>query len=607
MKLTERINIVCWVLYCLTLLISVHWLWQHSYDQLQSSNQQQLDRFNRHLDSQLQHFAFIPQLMSRQGIIINAFMSPNNSAQLDITNHHLTSINEIIGASDTYLLDVLGNTIAASNWSQKDTFIGDNYAFRPYYQNAIQGDNAQYFALGSTSGKRGYYFSYPVSYAAEIIGVIVVKMDMSLIEKDWIGKEQHFLVSDNNDVVFISSEKNWLFKSLSPLTDTQAKAILSSRRYLDKEIDSIPITGDLQTNATTLTIANKKPFSNYYLSLLIISKDKNWHVRVFAPLEPILLDCLLLVLFVSLFYLLIYLTFTLFKQKQNRLQERALSEAKSKQRLEYKVMQRTSALHAQIEERHKAESALRSTQKELIQSAKLAVLGQLSASISHELNNPLSAIRTYAENAVVFLERGQLVQVSSNLTRISLLTERMAKISSQLKSFARKSNGELQVIALQPVIFAAHELLKPQLKANKTQLEMQLPDDAVYVKAEPIQLEQIIVNLLSNALQSMQLSEDKQIIIKIDIVETSVNIKVLDKGTGIDKKHLPHLFDPFFTTKESGLGLGLSISQQIITNMQGTLSAKNRQIQGAAFTITLPLIIDRIVGNKNEAGDEHSI
>jgi two-component system C4-dicarboxylate transport sensor histidine kinase DctB len=586
-------------------VISVRWLWQYSYDQLQSSNQQQLDRFSRHLDSQLQHFAFIPQLLSRQGIIINTFMMPNNSAQLDITNRHLTSINDIVGASDTYLLDVEGNTIAASNWSKKDTFIGDNYAFRPYYQHAIQGENAQYFALGSTSGKRGYYFSFPVSYAAEIIGVIVVKMDMSLIEKDWIGKEQHFLVSDNNGVVFISSEKDWLFKSLSQLTAQQATSILNSRRYLDKKIQAIPITGDLQTNGTTLSIANKKPFSNYYLSLLTVSKDKHWHVRVFAPIESILLDCLLLVLFITLFYLLIYLTFTLIKQKKIRHQEQALSEAKSKQRLEYKVMQRTSALQAEIEERHKAESALRSTQKELIQSAKLAVLGQLSASISHELNNPLSAIRTYADNAVVFLERNQLEQVGSNLTRIALLTERMAKISSQLKSFARKSNGELQVIALQPVIFAAHELLKPQLKANRTSLMLQLPEPAVHVKADPIQLEQILVNLLSNALQSMQLSEDKEITISLNIEQTSATIKVLDKGTGIDKKHLPHLFEPFFTTKESGLGLGLSISQQIISNMQGTLSAQNRSIQGAEFTITLPLILDGQSHNKIRSEGHH--
>ena len=606
-KLSKHITIVYLFIYCLTLIVSINLLWQHSFQQLQTSNQQQLDRFNRHLESQLGHFAFIPQLLSRQGIIIDALMSPHNSAQLDLTNRHLRSINNIVGASDTYLLDVKANTIAASNWLKEASFVGDNYAFRPYYHDAMRGEQGQYFALGSTSGRRGYYFSYPVKYAAEVIGVVVVKMDLSLIEKDWIGKEQHFLVSDMNNIVFISSEEKWLFKSLSPLSDNQKQTILNSRRYLEKTIGSVSINGDLQQNASILTTANKKPFSNYYLSLLNVSESKNWNVRVFAPIAPIIIDILILFTFISLLYLLLYLTFMLIKQKRNRFQEQALLAIKSKRELEYTVMQRTSALQAEVEERHKAESALRSTQKELIQSAKLAVLGQLSASISHELNNPLSAIRTYAENAVLFLERNQLDHVSNNLTRIGLLTERMAKISSQLKSFARKPNGELQIIALQPVIFAAHELLKPQLKANKANLTIALPDTPVNVKAEPIQLEQIIVNLLSNALQSMQHSDDKQIIIKLAVqLENKQDdkgplaiIKVLDKGTGIDKKHLPHLFEPFFTTKETGLGLGLSISQQIISNMKGSLSAQNRPAAGAEFTITLPLVINSLFSESN--------
>ncbi|WP_298941947.1 ATP-binding protein [uncultured Psychromonas sp.] len=612
-KLSKHITLVYLFMYCLTLVVSINLLWQHSFQQLQTSNQQQLDRFSRHLESQLGHFAFIPQLLSKQGIIIDALMSPHNTAQLDLTNRHLRSINNIVGASDTYLLDAKATTIAASNWLKETSFIGDNYAFRPYYQDAIRGEQGQYFALGSTSGRRGYYFSYPIKYAAEVIGVVVVKMDLSLIEKDWIGKEQHFLVSDMNDIVFISSEEKWLFKALSPLSDKQRQAILSSRRYLEKSIESVSIKGDLQQNASILTTANKKPFSNYYLSLLSVSIIQDWSVRVFAPIAPIIIDILILFTFISLLYLLLYLSFIVIKQKRNRFHEQALLEIKSKRELEYTVMQRTSALQAEVEERHKAESALRSTQKELIQSAKLAVLGQLSASISHELNNPLSAIRTYAENAVLFLERNQLDNVSNNLTRIGLLTERMAKISSQLKSFARKPNGELQVIALQPVIFAAHELLKPQLKANKVNLTIELPETPVNVRAEPIQLEQIIVNLLSNALQSMQHSDDKQIIIilAVQLEDKQDNkplaiIKVLDKGTGIDKKYLSHLFEPFFTTKETGLGLGLSISQQIISNMKGTLSAQNRPTTGAEFTITLPLVMNSLLNESNIMNNDRS-
>jgi len=588
-SLRRRVTLLWLFLYCLTLIISIHWLWQYSYQQLQITNQQQLDRFSRHIDSQLSHFSFIPQLLSRQGIIINALTASDNSAQLDLTNRHLDSINKIVGALDTYLLDKHGTTIAASNWNKTSTFIGNNFAFRPYYQDAIQGEPGRYFALGSTSGKRGYYFSYPVNYAAETIGVVVVKMNLALIEKDWAGKEQSFLVTDLNNVVFISSEIKWLYHSLSPLSVQQKKVLRETRRYLDRQIDYVPISGNLNANASLLTLENEAWLPTYYLSLIKAFDDEQWNVRVLAPITPILFDILLLFLLITLLYMLLYLSLILIKQKQTRHQEQVLAEIKSKQKLEFTVMQRTSALQAEVQERHKAEAALRSTQKELIQSAKLALLGQLSASISHELNNPLSAIRSYAENAVLFLDRDKLDQVSNNLSRITYLTERMAKISSQLKSFARKSNGELKIIALQPVILAAHELLKPQLKANKTELSMQFPTHSIYVKAEPIQLEQIIVNLLSNALQSMQDSEHKLIQIELIVESDIAKIKVLDLGTGIDEAHLPHLFDPFFTTKKTGLGLGLSISQQIISNMQGTLTAKNRVASGAEFCVCLPV------------------
>lgn len=586
----RRITLLLLCLYSITLIIGVNWLWQVSYQNLTDSNQQQLDRFSRHLDNQLGRFAYIPRLLSRQAIISKTLKDADNTAQLDVANYHLQSINNIIGASDTYLLDAHGTTIAASNWSKETTFIGNNFAFRPYYQDAMQGKQGQYFALGSRSGERGYYFSYPVSHAAEILGVIVVKMDLSLIEKDWMAKDQQFLVTDNNNVVFISSNKNWLFHSLTPLTTEIKTTILNSRRYLSQKINSLSITGDLAKSSTLLTFGGNSALSKRYLSLLKTSQQQDWTIRVLAPITPILINITMLILFISLFYMLLYLIYVLIKQKQSRHEEQVSSQAKAKQQLEFQVMRRTSALHAEIDERQKAERALRSTQKELIQSAKLAVLGQLSASISHELNNPLAAIRSYAENAIVFLERDSIEQASNNLTRISALTERMAKISSQLKSFARKSNDELTVISLQPVLLASHELLKGQLKTHQSTLTMNMPDCEIHVKAEPIQLEQIVVNLLSNALQAMEDCQHKDIRVNLFTEQDQAIIEVMDTGVGIKESDLQYLFEPFFTTKKTGLGLGLSISQQIMTNMHGIIEAKNRENHsGAIFTIRLPI------------------
>lgn len=585
----RRVTLLLIFFYFLTLILSVNWLWQFSYERLISANQEQLERFSRHLENQLERFVYIPQLLSRQGIIVETLKADDNSAQRDITNHHLESINEIIGASDTYLLDASGTTIAASNWSKSISFIGHNFAFRPYFQQAMNDQRGHYFALGSTSGQRGYYFSYPVKYAAEILGVVVIKMDLSSIEKDWSGKAQHFMVTDKNHIIFISSETSWLFRSMVPLSTALQNEISNSRRYLSREIKSLSFSGDLNKSPTSLRFNAAGQVGKNYLSLTKTLKNVDWQVRVLTPTTSLLINITMLILFLSLFYLLIYLVHVLISQKQSRHKEQVLLQAKAKQQLEFQVMQRTSALRAEIDERRKAERALRETQKELIQSAKLAVLGQLSASISHELNNPLAAIRSYAENAITFLNLDKNDKVSNNLTRITYLTDRMAKISSQLKAFARKSDGELSLISLQPVLLAAHELVKPQLKASQVLLEMDLPDKPVQVKAEPIQLEQIVVNLLSNAIQAMEECEEKQIKITLSVQDNQAQVEVIDIGIGIKQSDLTLLFEPFFTTKETGLGLGLSISQQIITNMHGKIWAKNRQNQGAKFCISLPL------------------
>lgn len=589
MRHSQRATLVLIFLYLLTLALSVNWLWTFSYERLITTNQEQLERFSRHLENQLDRFVYIPQLLSRQGILIDTLKAVNNSAQRNITNHHLESVNKIIGASDTYLIDAEGTTIAASNWSKNTSFIGHNFAFRPYFQQAMNGQRGHYFALGSTSGQRGYYFSYPIKYAAGVLGVVVIKMDLSSIEKDWSDKEQHFLVTDKNHIVFISSKTSWLFKSLTPLSTELKNQILNSRRYLSREINALSFSGELDKSPALLRLNANKRLGKNYLSLTKTLPNVDWQVRLLVPTTSILLNITLLIVFLSLFYLSVYLVYILRSQKQSRHKEQTLLQAKAKQQLEFQVMRRTSALHAEIDERRKAERALRNTQKELIQSAKLAVLGQLSASISHELNNPLAAIRSYAENAVIFLQRDKIEKVSNNLTRIIYLTERMAKISSQLKAFARKSNGELSIITLQPVLLASYELVKPQLKASQVLLQMNLPDKPVQVKAEPIQLEQIVVNLLSNAIQAMEECKEKKIEIILSVNSQQAQIEVLDTGMGIKESDLAKLFEPFFTTKEMGLGLGLSISQQIIKNMHGKIWATNRQDQGAKFCVSLPL------------------
>ena len=161
-----RIPILLMAIYSLLMVFGGHWVWSTSHESLLNDHQSKLDRFSVHISSQLDKFAHIPELLSKDKELVDALHSPSNSAQIELTNRYLEHVNSVIQASDTYLLDSIGTTIAASNWNQPHSFIRRNFAFRPYYQEAIQGNENQYFALGSTSGKRGYYYSYPVSYAA---------------------------------------------------------------------------------------------------------------------------------------------------------------------------------------------------------------------------------------------------------------------------------------------------------------------------------------------------------------------------------------------------------------------------------------------------------
>ena len=265
--------------------------------------------------------------------------------------------------------------------------------------------------------------------------------------------------------------------------------------------------------------------------------------------------------------------------------------------LETRVEERTSDLSEtnirltrEIEEHHRTEAALRQTQDELIQAAKMAALGQMSTGISHELNQPLAAIRSYADNARALMDHDRMEDVRGNLYQISELTERMAQISAQFKAFARKTKGQLVSVSLTAAVENSLKILAPRIKEAQAGIKVHQEDDEFHVIADSVQLEQVLINLIGNALQAVEPRDERLVEIKEKGEADSVTIMVRDTGPGIAPEHLPRIFDPFFTTKEEGLGLGLglSISHRIVTGMNGKLTADNHPHGGAIFTLTLP-------------------
>jgi len=567
--------------------------WNISIKNLQDNSQQQLEQFISHIDAHLARFQFIPQLISKNQLLVDQLKEPMNSSRINVTNYFLEEMNTIIGASDTYLMDAQGLTLAASNWQSEQSFINKNFSFRPYFTEAIKGNLGRYFALGSTSGQRGYYFAYPIRYAAKNLGVIVVKMDLSDIELQWSKRKIQFIISDPQGIIFITTQPEWLYQSIKPLSPETHKKITLSQRYSGVSIKNLDlkILRSISADTRIVSIDNdKKAFHNNYLSIQKNMPRAGWDIRILTPLNDVRNNRIITLMVLFLTAALVLLMIFLARQKRKRQQERESFQQEAKKQLEDQVIVRTTDLRHEIEE-HKR------TQNELIQTAKLAVLGQMSASISHELNNPLAAIQTYAENARQFLGLNKTVKVDENLSRIIQLSNRMSKISSQLKFFSRKSINSMEQINVQAVIQSAVDIVSTQDKNSHTIIHIKNHAPELKALADIIQLEQILINLINNALQAVENKDNGKITIATEVKNNTVLIHVEDNGPGIDSKFFQKIFDPFFTTKKMGLGLGLSISARIMKCMNGQLLVSNRDEGGAKFTISL-LVSKEVVADK---------
>jgi two-component system C4-dicarboxylate transport sensor histidine kinase DctB len=415
-------------------------------------------------------------------------------------------------------------------------------------------------------------------------------MDLSKIEKYWSERHSHFIVSDLDGIIFITTNLDWLYKSIVPLTAKSLERIETSRRYADSNIQELKLTNraTVSDNSLILQISTGDS-TNEYLTNYRNMQKAGWSVRILTPLEDIrrqsfisAFTMLLLALSILLISLLIWLWY-------RRHQEHERIQQEAQKQLEMKVSLRTADLQNEIDEHKQTEKTLRETQGELIQTAKLAVLGQMSASISHELNNPLAAIRSYADNARKFLSIDKDDKADDNLQRIAELTDRMSRISSQLKFFSRKSSGQLEPVNIALVIQTAIEISRPQFKQLPINVDTQRVGSDIIAHVDIILLEQVLINLINNAIHAIGSHTPGTITIATEQDDEQIMIHVDDTGPGIDEQKLEMIFEPFYTTRESGLGLGLSISARIIDSMNGKLTAENLTMGGARFTIALPV------------------
>lgn len=548
-------------------------------EQLAEQNRQTLDLYVANLLGTLRRYEELPQILGGLPVLRQALQQPGDPLLQKIANEALADIRRRTGADVIYLLQPDGTTQVASNWAQADSFVHRNFAFRPYYREAMQGRLARFFGLGTTSIKRGYYFASAVKEGSRIIGVLVVKVDLEHIERLWGNSPEQLLVIDNYRVVILSSREDWRFHASRPLSAAERDEIHANIPYPVQ--DPKPLR--LQQSA--------------WLSQSRTLPETGWTVSIYAPRTLIERPVRSVLLIGGATLLALLLLLTLLTLSRRHYLDRIALEAEAKRQLEERVLERTrelenanAQLQQEVHEREQAQRELMRAQDEVVQAGKLTALGTMSASISHELNQPLAAIRSYADNARVLLDHQRTEDARGNLEQISDLTTRMASIIAHLKAYARGARRAPENVQLQPAIEDALSMVASRRRAMNVELLRDVPDAPLWVQAGETRLRQILGNLLTNALDALaEKAPPRRLWVIASQDQHGVTLTLRDNGPGFSEDALAHAHEPFFTTKTTakGLGLGLAICDNLLRALGGRLEMGNHLEGGAVVRLHL--------------------
>lgn len=537
----------------------------------------------------------LPLLLAQDRDVVDTLSSGDPAARTALSR----KLEELIAPTKAAVIYVVadnGIAVSASNWREEKSFVGNDYTFRSYFTRGMKEGGAEHFALGTVSHRPGLYISHRVGSAEQPLGVVVAKMEFDQLEADWRDTQRPAFVTDDNNVVLISSIPSWRFMTTEPLPQSSLSAIRESLQFGDAPLLPLPMTRleTLAPDADIIRVLLPGGGQIRYLQISVPVASNGWHFRYLLPIDGAVAADMREFRLVAALALLVVLAVTAVWIRRRQLaQAQIIGAQAAREELERRVEERTSALsltrdnlQAEISNRKSTEIKLQAVQQDLVQANRLAILGQVAAGVAHEINQPVATIRAYADNSKVFLERQQIQPVKENLDLIASLTERIGAITDDLKALSRRGRTGAEPVLLADVFEGAVLLLQSRFTGSLDMLVIEPTEQELEVMGSRLRLEQIFINLLQNALEAVEGRETGQVTVSTVVTGDKVSICVADNGPGIAPDILAELFQPFNSSKDKGLGLGLVICKDIVTDYGGQLDVETGDA-GTRFTVHL--------------------
>ncbi len=702
-------NTGLWTLYALLAVLLAWWAGEWA---AQRERRVQVEAIHRTIEVQalglrgtVARYNHIPFVTAQHPDIRALLLAPQDKALVAKVNRYLQETSQRVGSNALYLMDAKGLTLAASNWQQADSFVGENYGFRPYFKDALAGHDGFFYAIGSNTRVPGMFISAPVRTGhAAPLGVLAIKVSLRDIEDAWRRTKDPVYLADAYGVIFLGSMDAWQYKATQPLSAQALAWIRANRQYGDRLDFAAPAWQQVRVpgEASYETRAVLAQRQQQFLSLDEELPEFQWKLVVMTDLSPVNWARWAGQALTVLLALVLWLAFKVFQQRERRYSELRRHRVELEQRVRERtaelqeahafrkamgdslvvgmrardlqgriiyanpalcditgysagelvgqlppypywhpddmekhwqdnaaVLSGKSALRGfesrirhkdghdvttmiysaplidgsgqhsgwmssvlDISEQKRAEEQQRLQAASMQRTSRLATLGELASTLAHELGQPLMALVSFAGAAQAFAERGQQAPLLEALGDIRTQAQRAADIVGRIRGFVRLQTSGFEECTVNAVVANVLALLRPEIRQQQARVHTQLGEHVPGIQADRLLLEQVLLNLLLNALQAMQgqTPASKQVQVETGLQDGMVFIRVSDNGPGIAAAAQAQLFEPFFTTKPEGLGLGLNICRTTVEAHRGRLVAGNGPQGGAVFTVYLPVL-----------------